>query len=468
MRRMRRAAWGWVVPALLALLILGAKPLHPYRTSAGITKSLATSAHTGDCDRCHTMHGEGAVVYGHALQGPNENSLCDRCHDTPWAGGSYAGTVPYSSSSHGSGSGTVWPGPGPPPRTEAGAAGKCLNCHDPHGWSDAAGLIPMLTIGREESLCLTCHDGAPAQTDIAIDFGKPFSHPVTLFAGRHSGPTESQPGDFAVAPVDHRHAECADCHNPHMVSHDRPTPPMAPALARANLGVSRVLVLNGAAGAPPTFTFAAGSDTLTAPVAEYKLCFKCHSSWVLQPTGQTDLALALNPANASYHPVEAIGRDLSIAPAAFAPGWSVSSLTRCGDCHGSDFIGASRGPHGSIYRYILKAPYQASSQPHLTTSGELCFSCHAYGVYGDPSSPAAVRAASRFNAPGTPGGHAEHVGTHSVPCYACHITHGTPYRGHLIVTGRMPGITDFSETPTGGTCQPTCHAPQSYTVNYAR
>jgi len=464
---MPRPAWILVALALAALLILGAKPLRPYRTPEGITKSLSSSAHQGDCDRCHTMHGEGPVVYERALKGPNENSLCDKCHGTPWAGGSYAGNTPYASSSHGSGSGSVWPGPNPPPRTEAGAAGKCLNCHDPHGWTDAAGAIPMLAIAREEALCLTCHDGAPARTDIALEVGKPFAHPVTTLGGRHSGPTESQPGEFAIAPVDHRHAECEDCHNPHLVTADR-TPPSNTALARTNLGVSRVLVQNGVAGAPPTYTFAAGSDTLTAPVAEYQLCFKCHSSWVLQPTGQTDLAAALNPANASYHPVEAIGRDPNIAPAAFAPGWSATSITRCGDCHGSDFVGGPRGPHGSIYRYILKAPYETTSQLHLTTSGELCFSCHSYQVYADPASPVAMRAASRFNAPGTTAGHAEHVGLRSVPCYACHITHGAPYRGHLIVTGRMPGITAFTETPSGGTCQPTCHAPQSYTANYAR
>ncbi len=465
---MRRDALRLAVPALVGLLLLAAKPLRPYRTPAGITKSLAESAHAGDCDQCHTMHGQGPVVYGHALLGPNENSLCDRCHDTPWVGGSYAGTAPYLGSSHGSGPGTVWPGPAPPPRTEAGAAGKCLNCHDPHGWADATGPIPMLNIGREESLCLACHDGAPASINIGADLAKPFRHPVTLYSGRHTGPTESQPGDFAVAPQDRRHAECADCHNPHLAVPDRPDTPLAPALSRLNLGVSRLLVQNGAAGTPPTFTFAAGSDTLTAPVAEYQLCFKCHSSWVLQPTGQADLALALNPANASYHPVEAAGRDPNIAAGAFASGWGPASLTRCVDCHGSDFDGAPRGPHGSIYRYILKRPYQASSQARVTTSEELCFSCHAYEVYANPLSPDAVRGASRFNKPGATRGHAEHVGELSVPCYACHVTHGAPNRGHLIVTGRIPGITAFTETAGGGTCQPTCHAPQTYTVNYAR
>ena len=452
----------------LGLLGLGAKPLHPYRTTATISDLLASGPHAGDCDQCHTMHGDGPVVYGHALLGPDENSLCDRCHTTAWSGGSYAGTAPYASSAHGSGAATIWPGPDPPPRTEAGAAGKCLNCHDPHGWTDAAGTIPALAIAREEALCLTCHDGSPASTNIGADLAKPYRHPVQTYSGRHQGPLESQPGDFAISPQDNRHSECTDCHDPHVATADHGGVPPAPNLSRRNLGVSRVLVQNGGPGTRPTYTFAPGSDTLTAPVAVYQLCFKCHSSWTTQPTGQSDLALELNPANASYHPVEAAGRDPSIAAGAFVPGWSPGSLTRCGDCHGSDFAGGARGPHGSSYRYLLSRPYEASSSPQLTTSDQLCFACHTFDVYANPAAPAMVKAFSRFNTPGAGAGHAEHVGSNQVPCYACHVTHGAPFQGHLIATGRLPGILSFVETPTGGTCTPSCHGPQSYTVNYGR
>jgi predicted CXXCH cytochrome family protein len=454
--------------ALLCLLVGGAQPLHPYRTPGGITKLLAEGAHAGDCNQCHSAHGQGDIAYEHALLGPDDNTLCDRCHDTPWSGGSYAGAWMYTGSSHGSSNQSAWPGPTPPARTEAGAAGKCMNCHDPHGWSDATGLVPALAVAREERLCLACHDGSPAATDIGSDLGKPYRHPVVTYSGRHQGPVESQPTDFAAAPQNNRHSECEDCHNPHVASADRPGPPPAPALSRVNLGVSRVLVQNGGPGFPPTFAFAAGSDTLSTPVAEYQLCFKCHSSWTVQPTGQTDLALELNPANPSYHPVEAAGRDAAIPPGAFVPGWSASSLTRCGDCHGSDFAGSARGPHGSSYRYILKRPYVASSQSRAMTSDEACFMCHAYGVYADPGAAPEVLADSRFNPPGATGGHAQHVGANSVPCYACHATHGSAVQGHLLVEGRSPGILSFTETVDGGTCQPSCHASRSYTINYGR
>jgi predicted CXXCH cytochrome family protein len=465
---MRRGIAGVIGMCCLGLAVLGAKPLRPYRGPEEITRVLAQGAHAGDCDACHTAHGRGEVVYEHALLGPNENSLCDRCHDTPWAGGSYAGPERYLGSSHGTAPGTVWPGPVPPPRTEAGAAGKCVNCHEPHGLLDATGEIPMLAVAREEALCLTCHDGAPAATNIGADLAKPYRHPITTYSGRHKGPLESQPGDFATLPVDNRHVECADCHNPHLGTADPGGPPPAPGLSRVNLGVSRVLVQNGPAGTVPTYTFAAGSDTLSVPVAEYQLCFKCHSSWTTQPTGQSNLAFQLSPANASYHPVEAPGRDPFIAPGAFVTGWSAASLTRCGDCHGSDFEGGPRGPHGSSYRYILKRPYTASSLSRFMTSDEQCFACHAYDVYANPAALDLVRANSRFNAPGAAQGHAEHVGARGVPCYACHATHGSPTRTHLIVTGRTPGIVAFSETPTGGTCEATCHAAKSYTINYPR
>lgn len=452
-----------------ALGLLSAAPrFRPVADPAKIARLLAQGPHEGECERCHTAHAEGQPApQPKALIGPNDNQLCDRCHTTAWAGGSYAGTWLYAGSAHGSSRVMVWPGPDPPARIEADAAGKCVNCHDPHGREDAGGRIPRLANAREEKLCLTCHDGHPAATDIRADLQKPFRHPASDYAGRHEGPGESLPEQFGVTPLVRRHAECEDCHDPHVLRQDPALGPSGIAASTTTLGVSRVAVLNGPAGSPPAYAFLAGRDTLTPPVAEYQLCFKCHSSWTTQPAGQTDLARVLNPANPSYHPVEATGRNPGVSAAAFVPGWSASSLTRCGDCHGSDF-GTTRGPHGSIHRHILRRPYVDSPAAREMTQDELCFACHSHDVYANPLAPELVLAASRFNPPATSRGHAGHVGTDRVPCYACHVSHGSTVQPHLIATGRNPGIVSYMQTPMGGTCAPSCHGSRPYTVNYAR
>jgi predicted CXXCH cytochrome family protein len=461
-----------VLPHLLALLTLvtgatGAGP-GPQRSSAEITRILANGPHAGACDACHVAHGrEGELPELHALVGPDDNSLCDRCHTTPWSGGSYPEPLVYSRSSHGSNGSVIWPGPTPPTRTEPGAAGKCLNCHDPHGQTDGQGEIPHLALAREEALCLTCHDGSPAETDIQSDLLRPYRHPTGWLTGLHAGPAESLPTDFGAAPLNRRHAECEDCHNAHLAYHDPSGPPADSDLSKRNLGVSRLRVQNGGPGAPPTYTFVAGADTLSPALAEYELCFKCHSSWTSQPTGQTDLALVLNPSNPSYHPVEAPGRNPNIRLGAFAAGWDAGSTTRCGSCHGSDG-GSVAGVHGSNYQYLLKQPYTASSFERTMLQDESCFACHAYDVYANPTALPATLENSRFNEPGVTKGHAKHVGEAQVPCYACHTTHGSTTLPHLLVTGRSPGIQSITVTATGGTCASTCHDSQSYTVNYAR
>jgi predicted CXXCH cytochrome family protein len=460
-----------LIPAIAALLLLAppargaAAPSRPARPLDVIRMVLSHGPHAGECDRCHTMHGEEGIPEGFALVGPNDNSLCASCHRDAWSGGSYPDPWTYARSSHGQDPNAVWPGPEPYPRTEIGAAGKCVNCHDPHGWTDAQGEIPVLAYAREEALCLRCHDGSPA-SNVAQDFLKPYTHPTVGTAGVHSDTLETSPDAFGAAPQNRRHAECEDCHNPHVATADPLGVPPAPALSRVNYGVSRVRAIQGGAGAPPAFIFIAGSDTLSAPATEAQLCYKCHSSWSVQPPGQTDLALVLNPANPSYHPVEDVGRDLSISLNAFAPGWSATSRTRCGDCHGGDF-GTARGPHGSNYRYILRKPYSPSSLPRMIDRDELCFTCHAWSVYADPLASGAVRAASRFNAPGAGKGHAEHA-EEDVPCSACHVTHGSTTQRHLIGTSRTPGIVSYTESASGGSCTPTCHGPKTYDVNYAR
>jgi predicted CXXCH cytochrome family protein len=473
-RRVRqRLAPRLVGAALLAVLVLlaltSAKPsrLRLPRDVNAIRLATGLSLHQGDCDRCHGMHGEDQpMVYANALTGPNDNALCYTCHTSP--GPSLWNDPLYRATSHGSDPLMVWPGPDPPMRIEADAPTKCLNCHDPHGWLSGDSLVKHLALAPEEKLCLTCHDGHPASTDVRSELSMPFRHPVREYHDRHQGAGESLPSDFGVAPLNRRHSECEDCHNPHVSRADAVGRPIGSDASATTLGVSRVAVLNGMAGVPPTYTFLAGADTLTPPVVEFQLCFKCHSSWTTQPSGQSDLALLLNPNNPSFHPVEAVGRNPGIQAPAFVPGWGAGSLTRCGSCHGSD-LPAVRGVHGSLYPAILRKNSVTSSATHASSPDELCFSCHTYGAYADPAGSPIERSASRFNAPASPYGHAEHVGTAQVPCFACHETHGSTGQPFLIVTGRVPGLTSYTSSPTGGTCTSTCHVDvKTYGINYAR
>lgn len=333
-----------------------------------------------------------------------------------------------------------------------------MNCHTPHGRGDALGTVPALLSVREQGSCNACHDASgPSTFDVASDLTKPHRHPILQHDDRHV-PGESAPADFAFS---RRHAECADCHNPHDVAPDA-FPPVAPE-ASARIGrVSRVSVANGAAGTEPVYTFRAADDP--APVLEHEVCFKCHSSWTDLPGGRADLALLTNPNNPSYHPVQAAGADPKIAAESFAGGRQATDTLFCSDCHGSDDPGR-RGPHGSLHAGLLVAPFPATPAPRTMDPDELCFGCHRWEVYADDGAPAATQAASRWNEPAAEG-HAEHA-AENVACFSCHEVHGSTTLPHLLATGRSPGIVLWSAGAGGTrTCTPTCHQPETYAVNY--
>ena len=130
----------------------------PARMPGDIPVIAALGSHADACDGCHTAHAEGATPQPGLLMAPNDNQLCATCHDGQWTSKSFPGLAHYTGSAHGANPNVVWPGPDPPARM-ATDAGMCRNCHDPHGYNDLTGLIPRLTLQREEKLCLACHDG---------------------------------------------------------------------------------------------------------------------------------------------------------------------------------------------------------------------------------------------------------------------------------------------------------------------
>jgi predicted CXXCH cytochrome family protein len=426
----------------------------------------------GDCAQCHVAH-DGSSPTPFTLSAPNANALCytSGCHATSAANNIYQGQSLYDASGHATNTTMVWPGADPtvdsfaPPAKPTGDWGTCTNCHDPHGYNrDGTGLIPSLTFSREEKPCIVCHDGAPAGKDIKSEFNKAYRHPTTTISGKHDIGEDGTSSAYGAL-QDNRHAECVDCHNPHIAKGGF-SPPFPPDASERIRGVGRVEVLNGGAGFAPTYTYRGPSDTIPAP-KEYEVCFKCHSSWTTQPAGQPDLALLFNGNNPSYHPVEAQGKNLNINLNSFVNNWDATKLMYCSDCHASDDPNVA-GPHGSQHPYILKKDYTASSSSRTMSSDEICFECHRYDTYANKEASNTIQGYSRFNRPAFEKGHAFHLDEKQYPCYACHDSHGSTTRPHLIVTGRNPGLNDYTESPNGGTCYPTCHGAETYTINYPR
>jgi len=425
--------------------------------AAGVNR--LTTEPRGDCAQCHDQHASRDDTptggpHPYLLYAANDNQLCADCHTGPGLLGIFAGPTVYDGSLHGLAGTMVWPGGVGPRARPAGDAGLCVNCHTPHGRADGNGLVPSLLPVREETGCLTCHDGSgPAATDIASEFNKPYRHPTAQFQGLHQA-GESLPTAFEGT---NRHAECEDCHNPHDVQSDK-VAPLAPNASMRIQGVSRVSVSNGAAGSQPVFTFRSADDP--APLLEYETCFKCHSSWITTiRAGSPDLGLLMNPNNPSYHPVEAPGKG-TIPPGAFTTGWSSTDQMFCGDCHGSD-DGVTAGPHGSLHAGLFASPGFRQMNPD-----ELCFTCHDFETYADKDASDIVLANSRWNPPRGKKGHVIHF-EKDVSCFSCHETHGSTANPYLLVFGRNPGIVSWADLGGGmRTCAPTCHNSKDYEVNY--
>ena len=454
-RRLAIAALLAALPAA-ALAAGGAYRISPHGSpESGVRR--VPGLPRGDCGHCHGAAreptGRRSDGSGHAkLFAANDNTLCTGCHLRPSR--SYLGDLRYGESAHGRSPSAVWPGPVPPARS-SGDAGKCVNCHDPHGVKDSRGLVPGLLRARGVTHCLACHRGDPGP-DVSSAFAKSFRHPLVAdpagaaflsATGATAGP---EPVLAAGDPT------CSACHNPHVAGQDAIRPLLAGAL-RSLAGVARVRASGGGSGGR---LFALAPATETTRVREFEVCYKCHSSAARRTTRGVDLAAALDPANPSYHPVEAQGRNRAIERRAFASGWSAEKLVTCSDCHGSDDE-TQRGPHGSANAYILRKRQPSGAGDQQVTETDLCFGCHAFATYGESKAAAAF---SRY------AGHGAHA-ARGISCWTCHDSHGSATLPALLAI-RPAGLSAYAQDATGGTCTVACHtrspARVSYRVSYGR
>jgi hypothetical protein len=188
---------------------------------------------------------------------------------------------------------------------------------------------------------------------------------------------------------------------------------------------------------------------------------------------QTDLRLAFNPVNPSYHPVVEMSKGFDVPSIVSRPELlsEESRLIYCTDCHRDD-SGGSRGPHGSSFPAILGERYETAD--YTTESYQtyaLCYRCH------DRNS--ILRDDSFKKSANGKGGHSGHLAA-GAPCSACHDPHGvadnhmTGSHTHLINfdTGivsplkgtRVPVYKDFGNY--SGSCTLVCHGIKHNNLAY--
>lgn len=427
-------------------------------TSNGVARD--SNLPTGNCNQCHVQHGLTPDEYDFALFAANTNALCytSGCHDSASTLQIYQGQTVYNAATHATDSSVVWPTAPPVRAAGTGDSGKCVNCHNPHGYKDGTGLVSSMAWRREEILCQDCHDGTPAP-DVYSEVTETSSHPVTTYSGRHAASEDGTAANFGTA---NRHAECVDCHNPHQAKADTPAP-TAPNASNRIKGVSRVSVGTGAN--PRTFTYKGPGNTTS--VKEYEVCYKCHSGWTTLPVGTTDKAAELNPANPAHHAVEDHGKNHSTVDSGHGTGagpdsrvfvspYTEDSVIYCVDCHASDNTSIN-GPHGSAYSPIIKKAYtRGGSDPPAT---ELCFDCHVSAQYLTNTDGSDTTYTHFRDTTDTTGRnlHYYHVGQRNNSCDLCHPSiHGSSVT-HMVELNVDQGGT-YTHTATGGSCTMARHA----------
>ena len=388
--------------------------------------------HQMQCTSCHDAHDN---QFGKFLVQKNDGSaLCNNCHSVN----------SWQQSSHNN-SPALWNGQGenPWPRTEQTtvAGNGCENCHAPHN----AGTKPrLLNSASEEQNCYACHNGNVATKNIQTEFSKISVHPIENTSGVHD-PTEDP-----INPTT-RHVECADCHNSHAAK-------------------SQMALAPNAAGALAGAKGIDSSGNVIQPlVREYELCFRCHGDSIARGPArvtrqviETNKRLQFSVANASFHPVETVGKNPNV-PSLIAP-LTAASLIYCTDCHNNDqgpgAGGAGpKGPHGSSYAPLLeREQVLADFSPESAASYALCYKCHSRSsILSDQSFPT----------------HSRHIINDQTACTTCHDSHGVATASRLInfnttyVTPSSRGILQFNSTGNShGTCALTCHGHDHDNTTY--
>ena len=290
------------------------------------------------------------------------------------------------------------------------STGNCGHCHEQHMSLDGqepdptgSSPDPYLGFGIEQDLCFYCHGnaGAAISNTIEDDFGLSYPHGydgitnyMTTYDDRHKANENATTAFDAV----NRHAECMDCHNPHKAT--------AIDTVAYTYSQSPIIGATGIDATNPSWTTPTYSNfgEVTDRYNQYKICFKCHSSWAGVGTG-TDTSQEFSTGNASYHNVKGDNNPPSDDNYGnFNPTWVYKMMPRyssfgidtgnnstmntnlrnvtmiCSDCHGNSDTSA-QGIHGSDISSILKvpvgSPYNSWNYANEVGDADVwCFNCH--------------------------------------------------------------------------------------------
>jgi predicted CXXCH cytochrome family protein len=414
---------------------------------------------------------------------------------------------------------------------------NCARCHRSHTAKGFA-LVPT-AFSPISTLCLQCHNGTGASSNTQAQYtavaalpnnaatGSYYSHPATtasshvLISRASEDPIQPAP-EFAG--VLNRHSECSDCHQPHNSSSALGIQTAAGWTAGGAIaGTSGVAVVNGAANTSPTYAL------VNKTTYEYQLCFKCHSGYTTLPAQNAlhpawwalDKAIEFNPANLSFHPVEAKGTnanfirtgtvgvmDRNLAGTSNFKVWTFTSNStiRCENCHGSSMqapvpanAGSQADNHASVNRGILLKPYRdrllkPANQNYSEGEFALCFMCHANEPFANTDSNLKNTSNFRFHGLhvigipdkgtyGTGDIDSDGAGQGNALCAECHYRmHGSTYVGNA---GAAPnkGLVNFAPNVqpnpangvlsitlrsgnTAGTCTLRCHGQTHNAYSY--
>jgi hypothetical protein len=271
-----------------------------------------------------------------------------------------------------------------------------------------------MALSGEEAPCLACHadsgrrskmlnagylKGSAGSTlaNIEAELRKPYSHPTLTIQGVHRK-LETLPEEIVNAA---RHAECVDCHNPHLTSSENPY-----------RGIKGRQVIN----------------LKVDIVNEYELCYRCHSESANLPGNFSNKHEEFKETNPSFHPVEVEGKNtfvISLKDPYVAQKQKPQDISQisCSDCHGSDDPNGPKGPHGSNYPGLLVLNYQTDDERSESEQAyALCYKCHdRSSVLSNESFPY----------------HSLHIqgqigGLGGTSCFTCHDAHGSTQYQNLI------------------------------------